>query len=252
MLKGIDISNWQKNMTIGNVLNANDIDFCICKATEGVNFVDPYCDGFIQKLIKNNILWGYYHFARGTDARKEARFFAKNTEGYSRKGIPVLDYEVTTKGMVEWCEVFINEYYSITGVYPLLYISASRCFNFKNSWIPKKCGLWVAGYPVRYKQFVDSTLPYNIAPWEFAAIWQFTDSLRLTLYSGNVDGNFAYMTKKAWMKYANPTTEKTNEELADEVIAGIWGNGWNRKNALSSAGYDYEAIQKIVNKKLGG
>jgi len=45
---------------------------------------------------------------------------------------------------------------------------------------------------------------------------------------------------------------KSNEEIANEVIAGIWGNGNDRKIKLTDAGYDYSAIQKIVNEKLLG
>lgn len=44
--------------------------------------------------------------------------------------------------------------------------------------------------------------------------------------------------------------KKSNETIADEVIAGKWGNGADRKNKLIAAGYDYSAIQKIVNQKL--
>lgn len=43
---------------------------------------------------------------------------------------------------------------------------------------------------------------------------------------------------------------KSNEELAQEVISGNWGNGEERKNKLTQAGYDYDTIQKIVNGKL--
>ena len=45
--------------------------------------------------------------------------------------------------------------------------------------------------------------------------------------------------------------KKTNEQIANEVIQGLWGNGADRKKRLTEAGYDYNAIQKIVNKKLG-
>lgn len=45
---------------------------------------------------------------------------------------------------------------------------------------------------------------------------------------------------------------KSNEEIANEVIAGKWENGDARKNALTNAGYDYSAIQNIVNQKLSG
>lgn len=43
---------------------------------------------------------------------------------------------------------------------------------------------------------------------------------------------------------------KSNEDIADEVILGLWGNGADRKQRLEKEGYDYEAIQEIVNKKL--
>ena len=49
-----------------------------------------------------------------------------------------------------------------------------------------------------------------------------------------------------------PSQNKTNEELANEVIAGKWGNGADRKTRLTNAGYDFSAIQDIVNKKLLG
>ena len=49
-----------------------------------------------------------------------------------------------------------------------------------------------------------------------------------------------------------PTSaRKSNETIANEVIAGDWGNGSERKERLTKEGYDYDAIQKIVNKKLG-
>jgi len=40
---------------------------------------------------------------------------------------------------------------------------------------------------------------------------------------------------------------KTNEEIAQEVIDGLWGNNADRKKRLTEAGYDYNTIQKIVN-----
>lgn len=47
---------------------------------------------------------------------------------------------------------------------------------------------------------------------------------------------------------AKPT--KSNAEVAKEVVAGKWGNGADRKNRLEAAGYDYNAVQKEVNKLL--
>lgn len=44
---------------------------------------------------------------------------------------------------------------------------------------------------------------------------------------------------------------KSVDQLADEVIAGAWGNGPERESRLRKAGYDYGAIQARVNQKLG-
>ncbi len=49
---------------------------------------------------------------------------------------------------------------------------------------------------------------------------------------------------------SNP--KKSNEEIANEVIQGKWGNNPERKQKLTDAGYDYSAIQNIVNQKLSG
>ena len=42
--------------------------------------------------------------------------------------------------------------------------------------------------------------------------------------------------------------KKSNEDIAREVIAGKWGNGQERKDRLTAAGYDYNAVQAVVNK----
>ena len=54
--------------------------------------------------------------------------------------------------------------------------------------------------------------------------------------------------------YAEPTVDKpvekvnkSTEEIAKEVIAGKWGNGDERKQKLTEAGYDYSAVQAKVN-----
>lgn len=44
--------------------------------------------------------------------------------------------------------------------------------------------------------------------------------------------------------------KKSNEEIAREVIAGKWGNGDDRKNRLTQDGYDYNAVQSLVNTML--
>ena len=45
--------------------------------------------------------------------------------------------------------------------------------------------------------------------------------------------------------------QKSIDEIAREVIRGDWGNGADRKNRLTAAGYDYSAVQSKVNELLG-
>lgn len=47
------------------------------------------------------------------------------------------------------------------------------------------------------------------------------------------------------------TPSKTVSQVADEVIAGKWGNGSDRVAKLKAAGYDADAVQAEVNRKLG-
>lgn len=50
----------------------------------------------------------------------------------------------------------------------------------------------------------------------------------------------------------DPVPEKKSiDELAKEVIAGKWGNGKERAEKLTAAGYDYQAVQNRVNEMLG-
>ena len=60
-----------------------------------------------------------------------------------------------------------------------------------------------------------------------------------------------YLTKVIYEEPTKPTEPtKSIEELANEVIAGKWGNGQERKDKLTQAGYDYDAVQSKVNEIL--
>ncbi len=43
-------------------------------------------------------------------------------------------------------------------------------------------------------------------------------------------------------------TDKTINELAKEVLNGLWGNGEERKKRLTQSGYDYSKVQAEVNR----
>lgn len=59
---------------------------------------------------------------------------------------------------------------------------------------------------------------------------------------------FLGLTKKSPQK----PPQKTIRQLAEEVVAGKWGNGSERKERLTTAGYDYNAVQSEVNALVKG
>lgn len=63
-----------------------------------------------------------------------------------------------------------------------------------------------------------------------------------SIYDAN--GNSVYPVASA--------PSKSIDTLAREVIAGNWGNGQDRVNRLTSAGYNYNAVQDRVNEILSG
>lgn len=62
-------------------------------------------------------------------------------------------------------------------------------------------------------------------------------------------GSSLYTTIKTASTQTAPV-KKSVEQVAKEVIAGKWGNGSERKRRLIQAGYDYNEVQKKVNKLL--
>lgn len=65
---------------------------------------------------------------------------------------------------------------------------------------------------------------------------------------------YSVLTSNSLTKYDdykdNSVQLKSIEEIAKEVIKGKWGNGAERRAKLTAAGYDYTAVQKIVNKLI--
>lgn len=60
--------------------------------------------------------------------------------------------------------------------------------------------------------------------------------------------------KLKWIEYVsdNLIQKKLNiENLAKEVIQGLWGNGEERRQRLEDYGYDYDEVQRKVNELLG-
>lgn len=133
--------------------------------------------------------------------------------------------------------------------------------------IIEKAGYWCGIYANLYwwevilkkglERFTKWVAQYNVACEYDGAnldIWQFTSKGNVPGIDGNVDVNECYRDFPAEIlgeksEEVKPA-KKAVAELAEEVLGGKWGNGDDRKNRLTDAGYDYEAVQNAVNKKL--
>lgn len=264
-LKGIDISNHQRGLDLSKI----DCDFVIIKATEGKSHVDQYCDGFFQQALSLGKKLGVYHFANNSDntAKQEADWFINNTRGYIGKAIPVLDWEDDVTDNIPWALEWLQRVEQAYGCKPLIYMSESVVNRY--DWSPvanANYGIWVAKYrdnlpDYNYDMSKAGNVP-SIKYWSTMALWQWTSTGRLNGWNGNLDCNVFYGDATAWDKYvgsgsssntpSNPTTPQqpqrlSNEEMAKKVIAGEYGDYPERKTRLEAEGYNYEAIQKIVN-----
>lgn len=272
-LRGIDISMHQNGLDLSKV----SCDFVIVKATEGIGYVDPLCDHFYQQAKRLGKKLGFYHFARPTAANdpiEEARFFYNNTKNYFHEAIPILDWEAENQWNTAWALKWLNEVKRLSGVKPMIYMSESvvNSYNWSDV-VAGDYGLWVAKYRDNYIDYnYDMTYAGN-APsvkwWSFYIMWQWTSSGRLNGYGANLDCDIFYGDGAVWDKYANSTPTSTpaqkpsqeaqkpsnpldqysDEELADRVIEGLYGNGEARKQALGSR---YNAVQAIVDQKVSG
>ena len=78
-------------------------------------------------------------------------------------------------------------------------------------------------------------------------LWQYSSKGKVNGITGNVDMNELVGAVPAVKETGTGTAKKSNEQIAKEVIDGKWGNGYQRKSRLTKAGYDYKAIQALVN-----
>ena len=85
---------------------------------------------------------------------------------------------------------------------------------------------------------------------EFAELGSTVEEMLAAIGSGTEENDDMPNNEEITPGEEKPSAEKTNEDIADEVILGLWGNGAERKQRLEEEGYDYDAIQEIVNKKL--
>lgn len=204
-MDGIDVSNWQRGIEVDEM----DMDFVICKATEGTSYINPDCDRVYQDAKRSGKKTGVYHYASGRDALAEAKFFVDNISNYIGESILVLDFEADAVNEgVGWAKDFLDAVYNMTGVKPLIYMSRSVVNRYDWSSVHDAgYGLWVAAYYKGYTTiygFEDNpTLYGSVDAWEGElALYQYTSSGRLSGWSGNLDLDKFYGDESTWDAFA--------------------------------------------------
>lgn len=143
----------------------------------------------------------------------------------------------------------------------------------------KKAGIWQEdgtikpepGYIIVFN-WDDSTQP-NDGAADHIGIVESVSSTSLTTIEGNMSGGvvgrrtikigYGYIRGYAIPKYAKSSSGGNNTgnsstggksvlEVAQEAIAGKWGNGDERKQRITAAGYDYSAVQAKINSLMKG
>lgn len=234
-LRVIDAASYQGNMN----QKAMDFDALIVKATEGVSYVNPYCDGEFQEALSLGKKLGVYHFARNTknSADAEANFFINNTKGYIGKAIPVLDWEDSNTSDVAWALRWLQLVEKAYGCKPMIYMSESVVNAHDWSAVANgNYGLWCAKYrdniPDYNWDMASAGSKPSVKYWKVMALWQWTSVGRLNGHSGNLDCSIFYGDGAAWDKYVGKgssgsgssipsTPSKSKGEQLD--VDGKWG-----------------------------
>lgn len=250
--KGIDVSYHQGTIDWSKVKSAG-IEFAILRIGYGMydNQKDKQFENNYKNARANGIPVGVYHYSYATsveEAKKEANLVVKWLNGRDLEYPVYFDIEdnsmaglgkSTLNAMCRaFCEIIEN-----AGYWAGIYSNKNWATNtISGAELGKDYTYWIAQY--------NDKCTYN-GPY---AIWQYSSSGKVNGISGNVDMNYQYAEVGGKVGASSGTStpsKKSNEEIANEVIQGKWGNGQDRKNRLTNAGYNYQAVQSIVNQKLG-
>ena len=266
--RGIDISAHQGNIDLNSL--KSQIDFVIIRVGYGVSgTIDTKFKRNADLCIELGIPFGFYWYSYALDengAKKEADacinaiapykdsysmgvwFDMEDADGYKRKnGMPS---NATLRAI---CATFCKKVEE-AGYYTGIYASQGWFNNQLNGSELDRYDKWIAQWPTSGgSQKALATDPNSRSG---LSLWQFTSAARFSGYNGNLDCNYAYKDSyRVGGDSSSPAPSnpgKSTDQLAQEVINGLWGNGDDRKNRLQAAGYDYNAVQDKVNQILGG
>lgn len=242
ILKGIDVSKYQGTIQWDKV--KPNIDFAILRCGFGSDITrqDDVCFARnVAECERLNIPFAVYLYSYATTEQKIDSEIAHTLRliGSHKPFCVYFDMEdnSTTKLGKAKLTAFAKRFcegIKAKGFKVGVYANENWCKNYLDVAELHKLGysIWCAKY--------SSAKPNIVAPYD---IWQYSSKGRVDGINGNVDMNYMYND----VRNATQAVKKSNEEIAQEVINGLWGNGEERKKKLTSAGYNYSAIQKIVN-----
>lgn len=244
MKYGIDLSTYQRNINY-NMVSMNT-DFAILRIGYGVNYLpssqkDNQFENHYNGLYGKIPIGGYYYaYANAIgEGRKEAENCLRYL-GNKNLDLPIY-YDLEDSSMRYINEVareFVDTI-KAAGYKPGIYCNVSWALNKVDLSQFQDCSIWIAMYGNNNGQ-----IPMN-RPYISYNVWQYTSRGILNGINGYVDLNIA---NDEYLQH--DTTNKSNEEVAEEVINGLWGNNEDRRLRLESAGYNYNIIQNIVNQIL--
>ena len=202
----IDISSYQATLNLV-AAKSTPIQGVIIKATQGVNYVNPYCDTHFQQAKSCGLLRGFYHFAGDGNAEAEAQFFYNNCKNYFGEAIPVLDWEGVYENdklvfdqTVDWVNRFVRRLHALSGTWCWIYANPWR---FNQGGVEPNCARWVASYPeVSHPSFTQA------ASWDCpdadgnVVAWQFCSDGHVNGYDRDVDCSLYYGDEGSWERYA--------------------------------------------------
>ena len=90
----------------------------------------------------------------------------------------------------------------------------------------------------------------TVAKEVLAGKWGNGDDRKKKLQAAGYDYSAVQAEVNRLAKGGSSSNKKSVTEVAKEVLNGKWGNGDARKKKLQAAGYDYNAVQKEVNRLL--
>lgn len=263
---GIDVSHWQGDFDFARAKSNEGVEFAIIKAGGGDAglYKDSKFETNYKKCEDCGLPKGAYFYGNAksvAEAKKEAEYFISILSGkkyeypvfYDVEGRMITDNDRAT--LTEVVKAFCSTM-EAAGYWVGIYSSESFFNSEMND-----------GELTRYSHWVARWGKSKPAPSSGAEtqMWQFggeTNLIRSNKINGQTcDQDYCYVDYPAKIKAAGlngyskgdslAPAKKSNAEIANEVIAGKWGNGTERKERLTDAGYNYSEIQEIVNGKLG-